>query len=95
MKTKPFKTTFYFGLILIFFISCLVSLIVVNVSRSTIFNHKKEKVTDTMMISLPPEIQIIHDTVYRDREVIPKKIPKVYIPKIVTVIEEKDSLNIK
>jgi hypothetical protein len=95
MKTKPFKTTFYFGLILIFFISCLVSLIVVNVSRSTFFKLKKEKITDTMMISLPPEIQIIHDTVYRDREVIPKKIPKVYTPKITPIIEEKDSSIIK
>jgi hypothetical protein len=48
-----------------------------------------------MMISLPPEIQIIHDTVYKDREVIPKKIPKVYTPKITPIIEEKDSSIIK
>jgi len=95
MKTKAFKTTFYFGIVLIFFISCLISLIVVNVSRSTFFKLKKEKITDTIMISLPPEIQIIHDTVYRDREVIPKKVPKVYEPKITPVVEEKDSLNIK
>jgi hypothetical protein len=99
-KNSSFKTTFYFGLIILLFIGLVVSLIVVNVYRALEpkFTKDKNKV-EIYIDDVTPEKEIIHDTVYIDKPTVkinntPKNVTTVTPKSLPVTQSEKDTDNV-
>lgn len=72
MKNKSFRYTFYFGLLLILIVTSVLTLISVNIYSSLVNTRDSKKKEDSAVVELKIDstTDIIHDTVYVQKEVI-------------------------
>lgn len=72
MKKNSFKYTFYFGLIIILFLCGFITSVSINI-YSSLHNRIQTKKQDTIVNELPPlppEKEVIHDTVVVEKIVL-------------------------